>query len=32
MTAAYFWIGAAAVVLIPLAIAESTLKAWGWLQ
>lgn len=32
MTAAFFWIGAAAVALIPLAIVESLLKAWGWLS
>lgn len=31
MTAAYFWIAAAAVALVPMAIAESILKAWGWL-
>lgn len=31
MSAAFFWIGAAAVALVPMAIAESILKALGWL-
>lgn len=30
MTAAYFWIAAGGIALIPLAIAEYFFKNWWW--
>lgn len=30
MTAAFFWIAAGAVALVPLAIVEYFLKNWWW--